>query len=159
MIRMAISPDFDFLYDLYMHPQVNPYLLYELMDAASFRSIYDDLLRDKVKYLYMNGGVNTGMFKLIPLRHRNDHVVYLGGLAIHPLFAGKGEGAQMMNEIIEQAVRQNFLRIELSVSVTNKKAIALYQRAGFEQEGLLRRYTQLKSEHRFIDEILMSYIT
>src|SRR5665647_3079410 len=99
MIRLAGSKDFDFIYNLYMHPQVNPYLLYEFMDEESFRPIFNDLLQKEVKYIYNTAIENIGMFKLIPLQHRNHHIAYLGGLAIHPAFSGQGEGKQMMQKI------------------------------------------------------------
>jgi len=158
MIKLAGSKDFDFIYNLYMHPHVNPYLLYEFMDEESFLPIFNDLLQQEVKYIYNNGIKNIGMFKLIPLQHRNHHIAYLGGLAIHPAFSGKGEGKQMMQEIISFSGDKGFLRIELSVSTSNEKAIHLYEKVGFQKEGVLKKFTHLISENRFIDEVLMSFI-
>jgi L-phenylalanine/L-methionine N-acetyltransferase len=158
MTRIAGFTDFSFIYGLYMHPQVNPFLLYEFMDEESFRPIFDGLIQQGVKYIYSNDIESIGMFKLIPLQHRTDHIAYLGGLAVHPAFSGKGEGLKMIKEIIELAGHRGLLRIELSVSVTNEKAIQLYKKAGFEKEGVLRKYTHLKRENRFVDEILMSFI-
>ena len=98
------------------------------------------------------------MFKLIPLQYKRDHIVYLGGLAIAPSFSGKGEGSKMLGKIIALAKEKRFLRIELSVASTNEKAIQLNEKLGFEREGLLRKYTHLKSEQRFMDEIMMSLL-
>lgn len=158
MTRLAVSEDFRFIYRLYMHPEINPFLLYEFMDDEDFRPIFDSLVRDGIKFIYSNEIENMGMFKLIQLQHRTDHIAYLGGLAIDPLFSGKGEGSKMMKEIIALAGHRGLLRLELSVSVTNHRAISLYEKAGFQKEGVLRKYTHLKSEHRFGDEILMSFI-
>lgn len=94
MIRLATPQDFNFIYALYMHPQVNPFLLYELMDAESFRPICYSLLQQEVKYIYSANTESIGMFKLIPLQHRNHHIVYLGGLAVHPAFSGKGKAVK-----------------------------------------------------------------
>ena len=158
MIRSAVKSDFDFVYNLYMHPQVNPYLLYEHMDPTSFEPIYDDLIQSGIKYIYHKAEDNIGMFKLIPLTHRTSHIAYLGGLAIHPLQGGKGHGLRMLQEIIEFARSRAFFRIELSVAVINTKAISLYEKAGFEKEGIYRKYTHLKSENRFLDEQVMSVL-
>lgn len=159
MIRLANPHDFNFIYNLYMHPQINPFLLYEIMDSESFKPIYDALLQQGVKYIYSSDNYqNTGMFKFIPLQYRTDHIAYLGGLAIAPDFSGKGEGSRMLNEIIAMAGQLGFLRIELSVAVANVKAIQLYEKNGFQKEGVLRKYSHLKSEHRFMDEILMSFL-
>jgi RimJ/RimL family protein N-acetyltransferase len=158
MVRKAVKNDFDFIYSLYMHPQVNPFLLYELMEAENFTAIYKKLLEQQVKYIYSSNEQNAGMFKLIPFTYRSSHIVYLGGLAIHPSFAGKGEGEKMLKEVIELTADLGFLRIELSVAAGNTKAIKLYEKVGFKKEGLMQKYTYLKSEEAFIDEVLMAFI-
>lgn len=158
MIRKITGQDFDFIYELYMHPQVNRYLLYEPMPAEEFKEIFADLLHKEIVYVFEDNGSSAGMFKLIPLTYRTSHIAYLGGLAIHPSFAGKGLGLSMMKEIINHAKEKGFLRIELSVLITNEKAIHLYEKAGFEKEGVLRKYSRLKKENLFVDEVMMSWI-
>ena len=144
MIRIAKTQDFDFVYNMYMHPQVNPFILYEMMGRDEFEPIYKDLLEKKVKFIYTDNEVPIGMFKLISLTHRTAHVVYLGGLAIHPDQMGRGYGKKMMNEIIEFVSSLGFVRIELSVTAINTTAISLYEKTGFQKEGLLRKYSYLK---------------
>jgi putative acetyltransferase len=159
VVRRATQQDFDFIYNLYMHPQVNRFLLYEMMDANAFSPIFDDLLNKEVKYIYESEGAPAGMFKLVPNVYRAGHIVYLGGLAIHPSFTGKGYGFEMMREIIQYAEQQGFLRIELSVCITNLKAQHLYEKAGFVKEGIMRKYTYLHTENKFLDEVLMSWLS
>ena len=131
MIRKATSDDFDFIYELYMHQQINPFLLYEETDKKSFQPIFDELRTQGVLYVYGDDSIPIGMCKLVPQLYRNSHIVYLGGVAVHPFFAGKGEGIKMMQEIIEHAKQNHFLRIELSVASINEKAIRLYEKVGF----------------------------
>lgn len=157
MTRTAVKSDFDYFYGLYMHPQVNPFLLYEPMSVKEFGPVFNELQEKGYLYVYQDQeGVRVGMFKLVPQQYRNSHVVYLGGLAIDPSFAGKGFGSKMLQEIREMAIKKGFTRIELTVAVMNEKAIRLYEQAGFEQEGRLRNYSFLVSENRFIDEVMMS---
>ena len=158
MIRNINNNDFYFVYNLYMHPQVNPYLLYEQMDKAAFEPIFADLLKQEIIFIYEEEKVPIGMFKLIPETHRSSHVVYLGGLAIDPNFSGKGAGTAMMQAIIDYAQQNHFLRIVLSVATHNEKAINLYKKMGFVHEGILKNYTHLKKEQKFIDEYLMAYL-
>lgn len=158
MTRKATETDLPFIYDLYMHPQVNPHLLYEKMDLEQFKPIYQDLLKDGVKYIFEDNQQAVGMFKLIPLKHRNAHIAYLGGVGIHPNYSGRGLGEKMLRAAVNLAEEKGFKRIELSVGTANQKAINLYKKVGFEEEGVLRKFTYLKSEGRFIDEMLMSYI-
>ncbi|WP_310380216.1 GNAT family protein [Flavobacterium sp.] len=156
MLEKVSAVDFDIIYKLYMNPEVNPYLLYEMMDEETFRIIFDDLLQQEVLYLYKENSVPVGMCKLIRQKHRNEHLLYVGGVAIHPNHSGKGFGKKMMLEIIDFCSKTGVLRIELSVASSNIKAIRLYEKAGFTKEGVMKNYTYLKSKNQFIDEVLMS---
>lgn len=158
MIRNITANDFDGIYHLYMHPMVNPYLLYEIMNKDFFQPIFEELLEKNIIYVYEDNGNAVGMFKFIHQQHRNSHIAYLGGVAISPDFSGKGYGKKMLEEIIELGSQMNLLRIELSAAVINDKAIALYEKAGFVKEGVLKKYTWLKSENRFLDEVMMAYL-
>lgn len=158
MLCRATAADGGFFYGLYMHPQINPWLLYEPMDEAAFAPIYAQLLADGCLYVLAHQGRAVGMCKLVPQPHRNSHIVYLGGVAIHPAEAGQGHGLRLMQEVLQWAKEKGFWRIELSVAAHNAKAIALYQKVGFAVEGTLRRYTWLKKEARLIDELMMSYL-
>jgi putative acetyltransferase len=156
MIRKAIQGDFDFIYNLHMHPQVNRFLFYDIMSAEEFKPIFNDLLN--ILYVYEVDDTRTGMFKLRPLTHRTSHIAVLGGVAIHPSFSGKGHGEQMLRQILLLGKESGFLRMELGVSTINTKAIHLYEKAGFEKEGMLKKYIHLKSENLFLDDILMAYL-
>ena len=159
MIRKATLQDFNFFYELYMHPAINPFLLYEQMDEAAFNPIFAELAQKELVFIYFNEErLPVGMFKLVPHTYRSAHIVYLGGVAVHPRWAGKGFGFLMMKSIIDYAREIGFLRIELSVSVLNLKAMSLYEKVGFKKEGTLKKYTYLKEKNIFIDEILMAYI-
>jgi RimJ/RimL family protein N-acetyltransferase len=45
-------------------------------------------------------------------------------------------------------------RLELTVDVDNRRAIALYEKCGFEREGVKRRSRRI--EGRYFDELSMS---
>ena len=158
MIRKATLNDLPFIYELYMHPQINPWLLYEPMSLETFKPIFIELLEKNIKYVYEQDGNAIGMCKLAPFTYRTSHSIYLGGVGIHPSFAGKGQGIKRLQEIISFCHYSGYLRIELSVAVDNGRAIHLYQKAGFEKEGVLRKYTFLKKVNRYVDEMIMSYL-
>lgn len=158
MIRQATTKDFDFFYELYMHPQINTWLLYEQMDQQSFQPIFDELMSRKVLYVYVSNGADAGMCKLVPQQYRNAHILYLGGVGIHSSFAGKGQGLIMLQDIIAHAAKNGMKRIELSVAAVNERAIHLYEKAGFVKEGLLKNYTYLKNEDKYLDEVMMAYL-
>lgn len=158
MLEKARELDFLYIYQLYMNPQINPYLLYEVMNEDTFRPIFDNLLGEGVLYLLKEDSTTLGMCKLIQQQYRNEHILYVGGLAVHPDSFRKGYGKKMMHEIIEFAKTRNLLRIELTVATENIRAIQLYESVGFTKEGILRNYTFLKSQNKLIDEVMMSYL-
>jgi L-phenylalanine/L-methionine N-acetyltransferase len=157
--KIATNEDFDLIFGYYMHPAINPFLLYEPMSKDDFLPIYEDLIARKIVYICYNDHYESvGMFKLFPMPHRNAHIMYLGGVAIHPDFGGQGFGKKMMQTVIEMAKQNGAKRIELSTATVNATAIRLYESIGFEQEGVLRNFTFLKSENRYLDEVVMSYL-
>jgi L-phenylalanine/L-methionine N-acetyltransferase len=158
MIRLIKDSDFDYIYGLYMHSAINPFLLYEVMSEAAFLPIFNDLLHRKIVYIYSQDSKTVGMFKLVPLEYRTSHIAYLGGVAIDPMCGGQGYGYKMMQAIIALGKEKGLKRIELSTATINERAIRLYEKAGFQKEGVLRNYTFLKSENRFLDEVMMSYL-
>ncbi|MBC3882644.1 GNAT family N-acetyltransferase [Undibacterium sp. LX40W] len=156
MIRNATQNDIDFIFGLYMHPEINPFLLYEPMDKRDFQPIFDELLAQNILYVFTTEVEPQGMFKLIPLKHRTSHIAYLGGVALSPACFGKGLAQQMFADIFDLAREKQVKRIELSVATHNERAIRLYQNAGFETEGILKKYTYLAQEQRYLDEQLMA---
>lgn len=156
MERLANTGDFSFIFQLYMHPAVNPWLLYEHMDPAQFEPIFTELINRNALFIFEQGETAVGMFKLVPQKYRNSHIVYLGGVAIDPAYAGKGYGEKMLRRIIAIAAEKGFTRVELTVAVENKKAIQLYEKVGFINEGILKNYTFLAAENRYIDEQVMA---
>lgn len=158
MLHQAQSKDTAFFYELYMHPQTNPYLLYEPMSLAEFEPIYADLIAKNALFYYEENQQKIGMVKLLPLTYRSAHIVYLGGFAVHPAFFGQGMGTKFLTEIIQYAHNQGFKRIELSTATSNAAAIRVYEKCGFQREGVLRKYTHLQSQNLYLDELLMSYI-
>ena len=106
----------------------------------------------------MRAGRDVGMFKLQPMKYRNSHIIYLGGVAIDPVSSKQGAGSRMMPEILERVKQMGFTRVELTVGTENAIAIKLYEKSGFLNEGRLRNYSFLKSENRYIDEYVMGLI-
>lgn len=158
MNRLATTVDFSFIYHLYMHPENNRWLLYEEMDKETFRPIFDELVKRAHLYVYEEQGEPVGMFKLQPMRYRNSHIIYLGGVAVDPRHKGKGYGGAIISESVGIAHTMGFTRIELTVATENEKAIRLYERYGFEKEGVLKKYSYLKSEGLYLDEWVMGKV-
>jgi len=79
------------------------------------------------------------------------------GIMVHTEYQGLGIGTQLMNAVLD--VADNWLmltRIELEVFADNEKAINLYQKLGFNVEGVKKKAAIRNG--RYADEMLMSRI-
>lgn len=73
-------------------------------------------------------------------RRRRAHAASLG-MAVHDQYTGRGAGRALLAAILDLADRWlNYTRLELTVWADNDRAIAMYEKAGFAREGLLRKY-------------------
>ncbi len=86
-------------------------------------------------------GKVVGTGGLHPFDHRRRAHVASLGMAVHDAYAGRGIGTALLSALLEQADRWlNYKRVELTVWADNPRAIALYERFGFEREGVFRSY-------------------
>lgn len=69
------------------------------------------------------------------------------GMGLLPEFRGKGLGSKLLSSVLTQAKKFGLEKVELNVYTTNLPAIALYKKAGFEQEGLIRKYRKLDGQY------------
>lgn len=99
-------------------------------------------------------GKAIGMIFLSRFENRRSHVGTLG-MAVHDAYAGRGAGTALMAAIVDLA--DNWLqlkRLELGVYTDNARAIALYERFGFEREGVNRAYAWRNGE--YVDSLAMA---
>lgn len=146
----------------------------------SFQAALDVVARER-KYLTMLEAFplpETRDFVLNMIKRRNPHIVategdrvvgwcditrhffpshaHRGSLAmgIIPEFRGQGLGRRLIAVALERARQENFVRVELSVHANNHRAIALYEKTDFVQEGVLRRSVCI--DGRYVDTICMA---
>jgi RimJ/RimL family protein N-acetyltransferase len=78
------------------------------------------------------------------------------GMGLLPEWRGRGVGRRLLEATLAQARRSGFKRIELDVHADNPRAIALYEKAGFVREGIVRDASLIDSVFR--DDILMAIV-
>jgi ribosomal protein S18 acetylase RimI-like enzyme len=61
------------------------------------------------------------------------------GMGVLKDFRGRGIGRRLIEETIAQATQLGFEKLELTVHASNERAIALYRRVGFTEEGRRKR--------------------
>lgn len=88
------------------------------------------------------------------LRWQAAHTAHLG-LGVHDDFTGRGIGKALLLALIDAADNWlNIRRLELTVHADNLKAIGLYEKCGFEREGVHRDYAFKNG--RFVDALAMA---
>jgi putative acetyltransferase len=88
--------------------------------------------------------------------HRRSHVASLG-MAVHDAYAGRGAGRALLAAVVDLAEKWwNIRRLELNVYVDNHRAIALYERFGFEREGVHRAYAW--RDGAYVDSLSMARV-
>ncbi len=99
-------------------------------------------------------GKVIGSIGLNRFENRRSHAGSIG-MAVHDAYSGRGAGSALMGAIIDLA--DNWLqlkRLELSAYADNARAIALYERFGFEREGLHRAYSWRNGA--YVDSLAMA---
>lgn len=61
-------------------------------------------------------------------------------VAVDPAFRGKGYGYQMLQSQMEMATEKGATSFTLEVRVSNAKAIALYEKLGFQSVGIRKNF-------------------
>ena len=126
-------------YDFY-DPAADPEDLAELLDPANWPDTYFAVRRD---------GRLAGFFSFERIE---DAVVV--GLGMHPELTGRGEGEDFVRAGLGFAAeRYDPDEFRLSVATFNDRAMAVYERVGFEADGT-RMVETNGGEHEFLDMAL-----
>jgi RimJ/RimL family protein N-acetyltransferase len=84
---------------------------------------------------------------------RNRHSLYIV-IGVLQAWVGRSIGRSLLEALEGWALARGLHRLELNVAVENPRAIALYEKFGFEREGLKRHSRKVGSE--YLDELYMS---
>jgi ribosomal protein S18 acetylase RimI-like enzyme len=101
-------------------------------------------------------GMLAGYIRLRPATPlpENAHVIGVFGLAVEPAARRQGAGSALLAAAEDFARARRARKLSLRVFSTNLAAIRLYERLGFEREGLLRGEFLINGE--YVDDVLMT---
>lgn len=85
--------------------------------------------------------------------NRTSHRAYIA-IGVHENYRGQGVGSLLFSKVHEWARERNLSRLELTVLAKNSGAIHLYEKLGYEREGIKRNSLKINGELE--DEIFMS---
>ena len=77
-------------------------------------------------------------------------------MGVLPQYRGNGLGRRLMEAALAAAHDEGFVRVELTAHADNLRAIALYEKLGFQREGVTR--DSVCFDGRFVDSLLMALI-
>jgi RimJ/RimL family protein N-acetyltransferase len=160
-IRTALKTDAAVLWDAERRTAMTPGLL-----AARPGEIPVRLFEEKIEALLTGGryvvaerdGKVVGHALLEPLGSLAaiSHVFVLT-IVVHPGMLGQGVGTTLLRDLLDWAGRDaRVTKIELRVRSTNSRAVALYRKVGFVEEGRFRRRLRLE-DGTFIDDLAMAW--
>ncbi|MCB0168455.1 MAG: GNAT family N-acetyltransferase [Anaerolineae bacterium] len=95
--------------------------------------------RNTVHFVAIDGGKMVGWCDIRP--YTLPGMTHAGelGMAVVAAYRGRGLGYRLLEATINKALENGLSRIELEVFASNQVAKALYEKLGFEQEGIKRR--------------------
>ncbi|WP_242091625.1 GNAT family N-acetyltransferase [Aestuariivivens sediminicola] len=114
-------------------------ILLSLIDEKFKGSLFDSSVEDYCDKILKHATI-VSIYKLGHIKafiayydnNKESLIGYLSMLAVHPDYQDKGYGKQLMHMAIDALRKLNFKHFDLEVDVSNKKAIALYSKFGFE---------------------------
>lgn len=142
IIRKAVPADGDHLAALMKHVEESDFMLFEPGERQTtgeqlhsrLLAMEDDsvvlVAEEKQKLVGYLFAMNEGV-------QRKQHSVYVA-IGIQESSRGGGKGTRLFQALEKWAAEKSIHRIELTVLEHNQAAIALYEKMGFEIEGIKR---------------------
>jgi putative acetyltransferase len=155
-VRLAHASDLDAVHRIYMHAKVVPYLGYDPMPIAEFRPIFADLVASNTFHIVEFEGEVRAFYRVQRHYGRAHHVALLTTFAVDPTLHATGLARAIVERLIAQLPAQGVRRLELSAEADNTRAIAFYEKLGFQHEGRLRAAYRRATDAHDCDEVMMA---
>ncbi len=123
-----------------------------LAEAQAF--VRENLSRGNAHYVAVHGREVVGWCDIVP--SRREAFAHCGtlGMGLTQDYRSQGIGTRLLRAAVEHAREQGLERVELEVFSSNREAIGLYEKEGFQSEG--RKVRAAKLGGAYLDVILMA---
>lgn len=132
------------------------YQVSEEVQSATIKEINDSENNTMILATIDSWIVGIGTISSNNKKKKSKHVGVLG-IVISKAYCNIGLGAIMMEQLVEWGKSTNITKkISLTVRKDNTRALALYEKFGFEVEGILKKETLI--EGNYFDSVVMGLI-
>ena len=107
-------------------------------------------------FVALDGDRVVGWCDVTPRERPTTRHAGILGMGLLPEWRGRGVGGRLIERTLEAARAFPLVRVELAVRADNDRAIALYRRVGFEEEG--RRRRAMLVDGVYYDDIVMALL-
>ena len=159
-IRKAVPADAEKLVELMKRVEDSGFMLFEPGERKTapeqFKKRIEGLDRHSAIMLAEENGVLMGyLFAMGDSLARKQHSVY-AAIGVREGQRGKGIGTKLFQALEQWAKEKELHRIELTVIEQNEAGVALYQKMGFEIEGIKK--DSLYINGNYVNEYYMAKI-
>lgn len=122
-------------------------LMLEAPPLAEVQAFVARILERRDAQLFaLDGSRVVGWCDIQSLRAEGMRHAGVVGMGLLPEYRGRGLGRRLLDGCVARAREQGLSRIQLGVWASNAAAVRLYERSGFEREGVRRRARYLDGE-------------
>jgi ribosomal protein S18 acetylase RimI-like enzyme len=124
--------------------------------AESAKWARNNIEKGNPQFVALAGGKVVGWCDVFPEKRETMAHGGVLGMGVLEGYRGKGIGVALMRATLAQARKTGFKRVELTVREDNLRAKALYEKVGFQVEGVKRKAGLF--DGKFYDLILMALL-
>jgi ribosomal protein S18 acetylase RimI-like enzyme len=123
----------------------------EAPSSVEFRNfVMENISRGAPHFIALDDSTVVGWCDIIPRRYEGFTHIGKLGMGVHRDWRGKGIGTRLIDAALDSARELKLERIELEVFASNKNAVSLYGKKGFEVEGIRRKARKIDSVYEDI---------
>lgn len=126
-----------------------------LEDELQFIRAHTDAARSTMLVATVDGRI-AGLLGFLARQLPQEHHVGAFGVSVDQRYRGRGLGSALISALLEWAPRNGITRVELEAFAANPRALALYERLGFEREGCRRDAVIIDGEP--VDVIMLARV-
>ncbi|WP_414976565.1 GNAT family N-acetyltransferase [Gordonia sp. (in: high G+C Gram-positive bacteria)] len=141
VLRSMERADLPFVHELFNDPEVVRYWFVEpTKSLAAIESTYDQRVLDDSwrRFVIDDGGRRCGIVELVGIHPKHWHCEFQ--IIVAPDAQGNGYAGKATQDALSYAFRDlNLHKVYLEVDNKNARAIHVYEKAGFQVEGVLKQ--------------------